>query len=153
MAKMGNSWLTERDRHLEVGRSEVLTVRVNLLDTITSPNADGTMRVEIPFDGRAESPWFAGKVVTPASDIQRHRNGETIEACADYILEGTDFRGTKCKVHVTNTLYPDGWKPVVSADCGALTVLNDAQCHTVVEPADSGVIIHIFCERRILPDP
>lgn len=142
----------EMAEQYEAGRREILTVDVLVHEPVVTPNEDGTQTVALPFEGTAESPWFSGTIETPAADVQRHRDGRAVEACADYYVSGTGRDGAPCRVRVTNRFDGERWKPTLASGSPAMSFVNGADCHTVVEPRRQGPVIHIFCGKEDLPE-
>lgn len=134
------------EAQLAAGRREVLRIDVTLTDHIKEEPEPGYMILTLPFTGFADGLWFRGEVQPGAADVQRWRNGEIERLCADYWLEGRDFTGEKCRVHVVNVDEGQGWKPTVTADSAALSFLNGADCFTVMEMRRVGPIVHIYTD-------
>ncbi len=128
------------------GRREVLRVDVTLTGHTLEEPEPGYTILTLPFTGFADSPWFRGTILPGAADVQRRRNGEIERLCADYWLEGCDFTGAACRVHIVNVDEGSGWKPTVTADSAAMRFLNGADCYTVMEMRRVGPIVHIFTE-------
>ncbi len=134
------------EAQLTAGRREVLRIDVTLTDHIKEEPEPGYMILTLPFTGFADGLWFRGAVQPGAADVQRWRDGKIERLCADYWLEGRDFTGNKCRVHVVNVDEGSGWKPTVTADSAALSFLNGADCFTVMEMRRVGPIVHIFTD-------
>ncbi len=142
----------EMAEQYEAGRREVLTVDVLVHEPVVTPNDDGTQTVALPFEGTADNSWFTGTIETPAADVQLHRDGKAVEACADYFVNGTDCSGAPCRVRVTNRFDGKRWKPTVVSESPAMAFVNDVDCYTVVGPRRQGPIIHIFCNKEGFPE-
>lgn len=128
-----------------MGRKEVLTVDVRLLGhEITRKGLYS--KVVLPFGGEATGKWFTGKIQDGANDTQERKGFKPIKFVADYVIDGKDHSGEKCKVHVINTFDGKTWKPTVSTDSKALSFLNGADCTAVLEQRKVGPIVHIFCK-------
>ena len=108
---------------------------------------DGSKLVHLPFDGEAIGDLFKGTTLPGAADDQIHRNGQMETATADYVIEGTDFTGERCSVHVVNRFVKGSWKPTVTTDSKALDFLNSADCVAFLEIRFKGPIVHIFAKR------
>ena len=133
------------------GKTLLLNVDVRLQEGKEEQLADGGKRVELYFEGHSESGFFTGDVVTPAYDEQIFHGDEPDTCCADYIVEGTDYTGKPCKVHITNRMLPGkdrdwdtGWKPQVQTDSQALAWINALDCETYAEGREVGPHIHIW---------
>ncbi len=140
------------EEQLRAGRSEVLRIDVTLTDHIREEPEPGYVILTLPFTGFADGPWFRGTVQPGAADVQRWRNGGIERLCADYRLEGRDFTGAPCSVHIVNVDEGKGWKPTVTADSDALRFLNGADCYTVMEMRRIGPIVHIYTDLAPLHD-
>lgn len=126
-------------------REEILTILAKL--------HPATMRHEglynimtIPFSGSADSKWFHGEIQPGAADVQRRRLWKTIRFCADYTLEGTDYSGNHCRIHIVNTDEGQGWKPAVSTDSKALSFLNGGDCRAVLQGHKNELTVRIFAK-------
>jgi hypothetical protein len=128
------------------GRREVLRIDVTLTGHTLEEPEPGYTILTLPFVGFADGPWFRGEVLPGASDVQRRRGGQIERFCADYWLEGRDFTGAPCRVHIVNVDEGAGWKPTVTTDSAALAFLNGADCRTVMEMRRVGPIVHIYAE-------
>ena len=134
------------------GRGEALRIDVTITDHIKEEPEPDYMILTLPFTGFADGRWFRGEVQPGAADVQRWRGGEIERLCADYWLEGEDFTGAKCRVHIVNVDEGKGWKPTVTTDSAALSFLNGADCFTVMEMRLVGPIVHIFADLSPLRD-
>ena len=135
------------------GRGEVLRIDVTLTGHEKEEPEPGYMILTLPFTGFADGRWFRGEIQPGAADVQRWRDGAIERLCADYWLEGADFTGAKCRVHVVNVDEGRGWKPTVTTDSAALSFLNGADCFTVMEMRPVGPIVHIYADLSPLPEP
>lgn len=134
--------------------------------TCTEPQVvDGHTRkiVMVPFTGTTSGKYFTGKVIGTGVDTQtfpKDKNGNFIEGTctlsARYILEGTDFTGTPCRIFIENNAGPNGWLPQITTDSKALASWETATLRSSVEPAATpptapgqfGVTVKIFkCEK------
>ena len=110
----------------------IMTVDVTLTGREIVPDGDYETWT-LPFVAQAEGSGFKGATRPGFSDIQRRRGGELLEACADYVLEGTDATGTACQIHVINR-YSDGvWRPKLSTDSEALAFLNGIEAWATLD--------------------
>ena len=134
------------EEQLRAGRCEVLRIDVTITDHILEEPEPGRTILTLPFTGFADGPWFRGEIQPGAADVQRRKNGEIERFCADYWLEGRDYAGQTCRVHVVNVDEGHGWKPTVTADSDALRFLNGADCFTVMEMRRVGPIVHIYTD-------
>jgi hypothetical protein len=59
----------------------------------------------IPFGGTVDSPYFRGRVMPGAADVQVTDASGVRHMCAKYIFEGTDAEGKHCRLYVENNGY------------------------------------------------
>lgn len=135
----------ELAREFLAGGTNVLSVDVILSDFIREEQ-DGETLVTIPFGGTVSNPFFSGRVLPGAADVQRWKGKEIVRLCADYVLEGTDFTGEKCRIHIVNENLGDGWKPTVTTDSAALSFLNGAVLTESLENRRVGPNVRIFAK-------
>ena len=100
----------------------------------------------VPFTGTAKSKWFSGTILPGAADVQRRKLWKIDRFCADYTLEGTDYTGEKCRVHIVNVDEGQGWKPTVTTDSKALSFLNGADCKAVLQGHKDQLTVRIFAK-------
>ena len=124
-------------------REEILTINVKLLRS--SLRHEGIYNImTLPFEGSADSRWFHGTILPGAADVQKRKLWKTVRFCADYTLEGTDYTGEKCRVHIVNVDEGHGWKPTVTTDSKALSFLNEADCKAVLHGHKNQLTVRIF---------
>ncbi len=127
-------------------RTKILEVDVRL--TGVEKNFDkktGVFKQRLPFDGTAETAYFKGTIAPGAADDQQYKGTYCISCRADYVIEGTDYTGAPCKVHVVNAKKgKENWKPTLETDSAALSFVNGADCRTVFEGREQGPIIRIY---------
>ena len=129
------------------GLEEVLTVDVVVTCCDVAEQPDGSKFMHLPFVGEAVGGLFKGRIQPGAADDQVHRNGQMESACADYVIDGIDYTGESCSVHVVNRNQKNQWKPTVTTDSKALDFLNGADCMAVLELREQGPIVHIFTKK------
>ncbi len=100
----------------------------------------------VPFTGTAESKWFKGDILPGAADIQKRKLWMTERFCADYTLEGTDYKGEKCRVHIVNVDEGHGWKPTVTTDSKALDFLNHEACRAFLLGHKDKLTVRIYAK-------
>ncbi len=126
-------------------REEILTINVKLSGS--SMKHEGMYNImTVPFTGTADSKWFRGTILPGAADVQKRRLWKTVRFCADYTLEGADYTGEKCRVHIVNVDEGQGWKPTVTADSKALAFLNTADCKAVLQGHKNQLTVRIFAK-------
>ncbi|MBO6140597.1 MAG: hypothetical protein J6O40_02290 [Ruminococcus sp.] len=121
----------------------VMTVYVDILPSAGVSGDDYSVNM-IRFHARAEGEYFNGETVMDGVDTQIFMNGK-FTMSARYILEGTDFKGEKCKVFIENsgsTL--SDLSPAIITDSKALSFLQQGKLSAVGESIGDGVIIRIF---------
>lgn len=126
-------------------REEILTINAKL--GRSSMKHEGIYNImTVPFTGTVDSKWFSGTILPGAADVQRRRLWKTVRFCADYTLEGTDYTGEKCRVHIVNVDEGQGWKPSITTDSKALSFLNGADCKAVLQGHKNQLTVRIFAK-------
>ena len=126
------------------GREEILTIDVTL-DRAAMRHENGYNIMTVPFHGGADSKWFKGTILPGAADVQKRKLWKTVRFCADYTLEGEDYTGQTCSVHIVNVDEGDGWKPTVTTDSKALGFLN-GDCRAVLQGHKDKLTVRIFAK-------
>lgn len=132
---------------------EVLTVHVKIEETIEmqSNNVDSVFM--ILFKGNATGKYFKGDVLPGGIDTQIiEKNGDRHTLSARYMLEGEDFRGSKCKIFIENNGSVKGkfkdapfrTYPKIITDSEALEFLNYDLLVGEGVGTESGVDIKIY---------
>lgn len=125
-------------------RTKVLEIDVQLTG-FEKKFDKGILYQTIPFIGEADSAFFKGTIAPGAEDNQKYKGKACLSCCADYVINGTDYTGAACKVHVINARKGnEDWKPTVESDSAALAFLNGADCRTVFEGRKKGPMIRIY---------
>lgn len=127
------------------GYTEVLTADVRLTGRVQQTRGLRT-HLELPFTGNADSPWFRGVIQEGAKDAQDWFFLSAQSKCADYTIQGTDYTGAPCTVHIVNRGSGAAWKPTVTTDSTALSFLNRADCEALLESRKTGPIVRIYCK-------
>ena len=130
-------------REYLAGRKEVLTIDVSLKERRLEWKGLYT-RLLLPFCGKANSKWFCGDIQPGAVDVQDRKGWKVVQFRAEYTIEGKDWTGTPCKLHIVNLNTGQGWKPTISTDSEALSFLNQADCRVYLQHRKSGPMVHIF---------
>ncbi|MBQ7992318.1 MAG: DUF3237 family protein [Solobacterium sp.] len=112
----------------------------------------------IPFGGTVDSPYFRGKVMPGAADVQVTDASGLRHMCAKYMFEGTDGEGKHCHLFVENNGYfpKDGVKkdyfdatPKFITDSEFLNeILSRPVFRSEGHSTEAGVDIMIFDETR-----
>ena len=125
------------------GRTEVITVDVTLTGR-TVTKKDGKKLLTLPFEGTSKSPYFEGVILPGAADVQELKGLKPVSGCASYILEGTDYTGTACRITIDNIFDGNTWTPIVTTDSKALDFLIGAKCHAYPEGRKMGPLVRIY---------
>lgn len=132
---------------------EVLTVHVQLNKTMELENKIGDSVVMITFSGTATGKYFEGKVLEGGVDTQiigRHGDHHTLSA--RYMIEGTDFTGTPCKIFIENNGTAKSNKegilfrtyPKIITNSEALAFLDNDILVAEGIPQETGIDIKIY---------
>ena len=123
---------------------KLLTIRVACQEPYSVQG--GNMRVcMIPFTGEASGEFFSGHILGTGVDTQKFREGEPGTLSARYMLEGTDYTGTKCRIFIENSLYDEnGWHPVIVTDSKALAAWEKENLIASVDGIEGGVLVQVF---------
>lgn len=134
------------------GKEEILTIDVTL-DRATIRHENGYNIMTVPFHGKADSKWFEGTILPGAADVQKRRLWKKIRFYADYTIEGRDYTGRKCRIHIINTDDGDGWKPTIETDSMALAFLNGTGCSAVLQGHKDKLTVRIFAKAELSVAP
>ncbi len=138
--------VAERVLHFMNGYDEILTIHVNITDNkLENHGLYNTSYVS--FDAECDNWYFKGKSLPGAMDVQKRMLAKIIEFKADYIMQGTDFAGENCNIHITNLDTGNGWVPTIETDSKVLDFMNHQQCITLAEGHKEGLIIHILAKK------
>ena len=127
---------------------KILTVHVALDECLELEGEKHSVRM-ITFSGTADGPYFSGKILPGGVDTQKGIAGEKPILSARYMLEGTDDTGHSCRIFIENNGAEDAdgvirTVPVIATDSRSLLWMENACLEGTVEPAETGVEIHIF---------
>ena len=105
----------------------------------------------IPFSGKAEGPYFTGRILGEGMDVQKAgKDGKRILS-ARYVLEGQDFTGQKCRIFIENQgCQGEIYRPFIVTDSQALAGWEEEELWDTVEGIPGGVCVRIFRSREIL---
>lgn len=118
-----------------------INVRTYAAECLESDRAKVVM---IPFEGEAVGEYFCGKTVGQSVDTQIAK-GEIFSLSARYMLEGTDFKGNKCRLFIENNgMSMESCKPTIYTDSKELSFLEKAELSADVECVENGVVVRIF---------
>ncbi|MCZ8520811.1 MULTISPECIES: alpha/beta hydrolase [Paenibacillus] len=129
-----------------LGKKEVLTIHVEITGSEVRKEEGAQRQTAVLFTGNGESPFFKGHILPGAEDVQDHVEGTLVKMRAHYTLEGTDYKGEKCHIHIVNQSVNGEWKPAVNTNSKALAFLNDpdADLTAVLEEYPGGLTVRIF---------
>ena len=82
----------------------VIHVTIDPVSCSTMEMPDGRVTI-IPFGGTVESDFFTGVVMPGAADVQVTNPAGVCHMNAQYMLEGTDNTGEKCRIFIQNQGY------------------------------------------------
>ena len=105
----------------------------------------------IPFSGKADGPYFTGRILGEGMDVQKAgKDGKRILS-ARYVLEGQDFTGQKCRIFIENQgCQGEIYRPFIVTDSQALAGWEEEELWDTVEGIPGGVCVRIFRSREIL---
>lgn len=140
-------------RQFLLGRKEVLAITVFVTGIEVRREDENSRTTAILFTGYCDNPLFHGSILPGAEDIQVSEKDKGIKIRADYILEGLDYKGQTCQIHIVNQSVNGEWKPTVHTDSEALAFLNHADLTAVLEGFETGLTVRVFGlfeEHRIM---
>ncbi|MCL6606432.1 MAG: DUF3237 domain-containing protein [Paenibacillus sp.] len=132
---------------------EILTVHVQIENTIELNNNDGDSVIMISFKGRATGKYFNGEILDGGVDTQIiGKYGDRHTLSARYILEGKDYTGEYCKIYIENNGNSNNKLkhalfrsyPKVITNSKALAFLNDEILVAEGLTTESGLDIKIY---------
>ncbi|UOQ83557.1 DUF3237 family protein [Gracilibacillus salinarum] len=132
---------------------EILTVHVQIENTIALNNNDGDSVTMITFQGHVTGDYFKGEILDGGVDTQiigRFDDRHTLSA--RYMLEGTDYTGKPCKIYIENNgsinnkLLNGLFRsyPKIITNSKALAFLNDDMLVAEGQSTASGLDINIY---------
>ncbi len=123
---------------------KILEIDVKITDFYSVKGKTGEVNM-ILFSGSARGEFFNGKVLGTGTDTQKITTEGKFTLSARYMLEGTDFTGTSCKLFIENNgSEEEGFKPRVITDSAALAHWEMAELKAEIEPAEGGVTVTIL---------
>lgn len=76
--------------------------------------------------------------------MQDYYEGNLTNIRADYALEGVDYVGDHCRIHIVNQRVNGELKPDLHTDSRALDFLNHADLTASIEGFTGGLTVRIF---------
>lgn len=125
------------------GFTEVLNIDVTLLGRRMIRNGFET-KVALPFEGKAQSPYFEGSILPGASDTKEWGGTQQVKRCENYILDGIDYTGTRCQIQVKNTSQGRKQAARFRTDSPALSFLNEGEQITRQDKRPQGPVIRVY---------
>jgi len=123
----------------------VLTVHVVLSKNIYGLKGKDVDICMLPFTGTAEGPYFNGVVLGEGVDTQTIFHNGRVLFSARYMLEGTDFKGNKCRIFIENNGESlERLTPTLVTDSEALQFLAESELFSVVTPNEVGVEVKVY---------
>ncbi|MNC51084.1 hypothetical protein D3C75_1003610 [compost metagenome] len=101
-------------------------------------------QIAVLFTGASDSHYFKGDIAPGAEDVQEYAGDQLVSMRADYTLEGTDYTGEECRVHIVNQNVNGEWKPAIETDSKALAFLNQEDLTAVLEGYPAGLTVRIY---------
>jgi hypothetical protein len=128
-----------------MGMELVMTVHVVLAKNIYGVKGKDVDICMLPFTGTADGPYFNGVVLGEGVDTQTISHDGKVKFSARYMLEGTDYKGSKCRVFIENNGESlDKLTPVMVTDSEALQELAANGLSAVVTPNEVGVEVKVY---------
>ena len=121
----------------------LLTIDVKCLEPLCIDGKNQKV-VMVPFTGVAKGEFFNGEVLGNGVDTQRYKKDGTSSLSARYMIEGTDYKGEKCRLFIENNVNGDSWVPTITTDSQNLKEWEDDKLCSTVEGAAEGVTVKIF---------
>lgn len=128
-----------------MGMELIMTVHVVLSKNIYGVKGKDVDICMLPFTGTADGPYFNGVVLGEGVDTQTISHDGKVKFSARYMLEGTDYKGNKCRVFIENNGESfDKLTPTMVTDSEALQAIAEGDLAAVVTPNDVGVEVKVF---------
>ena len=127
-----------------LGKKEVLTIDVRITGSEVRIEEGDDKQISISFTGSCECPYFKGEILQGAEDIQDYHEGKLVKVRAEYALEGVDYEGKRCIIHIVNQHVKGELKPTITTDSKALDFLNHADLTATLEGFTDGLTVRIF---------
>jgi len=127
------------------GCKEILAIKITSAPGTVEVNSDDAKVDMKAFGGYAESEFFTGDVLPGGFDNGKTMGG-TSTLSARYVLEGTDFKGQKCKIFIeNNALQGSSYSsPIVLTDSKALSFLNNSELVGYPDRSNKAFTVRIF---------
>ena len=135
--------------HLEL----IMTIHVNILDTISLESSHGDSVVMIPISGHATGKLFQGEILNGGVDTQViSKNKDKHTLSARYMLKGKDYLGQDCMLYIENNghIYEPSDKfifrtyPTIITNSQALKYIEQQILVAEGKASQDGVTIYIY---------
>lgn len=127
-----------------LGKKEILTIGVQITGQEVRREEGPHRQTAIFFTGTCDSPFFKGQILPGAEDVQELTDNQLIKLRAVYTLEGKDYTGEPCRIHIVNQSVNGEWKPVIETDSKALAFLNHEDLTAALEGFTGGLTVRIY---------
>ncbi|MDF9842633.1 MULTISPECIES: alpha/beta fold hydrolase [unclassified Paenibacillus] len=125
-------------------KKEILTIHVQITGQELRKEDGPRRQIAVLFTGNSDSPYFKGHIIPGAEDLQEYTDDQLVSMRADYTLEGTDYTGEECRIHIVNQNVNGEWKPAIETDSKALVFLNQEDLTAVLEGYTDGLTVRIY---------
>lgn len=142
-AKESESALVSIQQFL-LGKKEILTIRVQITGQEIRKEGGPHRQIAVLFTGNSDSLYFKGDILPGAEDVQDYAGDQLVSMRADYTLEGTDYKGEQCRIHIVNQSVKGEWKPVIDTNSSALAFLNQEDLTAALEGYTGGLTVRIY---------
>ncbi|WNS46093.1 alpha/beta fold hydrolase [Paenibacillus sp. MMS20-IR301] len=127
-----------------LGKKEILTIRVQITGVEIRKEEGSYRQSAVLFTGNSSSSFFTGHIMPGAVDVQEHVDDLLVSIRAAYTLEGTDYTGKQCRIHIVNQSVDGEWKPAIDTDSRALAFLNQEDLTAGLEGYTDGLTVRIY---------
>lgn len=127
-----------------LNKKEVLTIQVAITGHEIRKEDVDFKQIAVLFSGECATPYFTGRILSGAEDIQEYYRDQLQSMRAEYVLEGMDYKGERSKIHIINQNVNGQWKPVITTDSHALSFLNCSNLTAVLEEYSGGLTVRIY---------
>lgn len=123
---------------------EILTILIFITSTVSVKHKDRIVNM-INFEGKSESEYFTGKVMSGGVDTQ-FGDSTSYRLSARYMLEGIDKAGNPCHIFIENEGFAGEpyTAPKILTDSPSLSFLNDAKLKGKVDDSSGQLTIRIY---------
>ncbi|WP_342565572.1 alpha/beta fold hydrolase [Paenibacillus sp. FSL R7-0345] len=127
-----------------LGKKEILTIQVQITGSEGRKEEGSYKQIAVFFTGNSDTPYFTGAILPGAEDVQVYSADQLVSMRADYTLEGTDYAGEECRIHIINQNVNGEWKPAIETGSKALAFLNQEDLTAVLEGYTDGLTVRIY---------